>query len=83
MKTFEKWLDKDNYRFAYIVKNNDSSVDYIIKQYGVENSEWCRVSFNTFKNRGGKVYDNNGHCTECKNIKEIKELVEFLVEGIC
>lgn len=79
MKTFEKWLDKKHYQIKYSI---DTTSFYTI--YKIKGSEGtCKVSFNHFKSRGCTLTDDRGNQTECKNIKECIELVEFLVEGIC
>ena len=77
MKTFEKWLDKTNYK--YNVLNKQDSTEYRVS--GKEGC--CLVVFNHAKNRGCLVYDDYGYMRPCKNVKDTIELVDLLSGGIC
>lgn len=77
MKTFEKWLDKSNYKFE--VRHGSFTTECRIR--GTEGH--CKVLFNHFKSRGCSVIDDNGFTTEVPSVKKAIEIVDFLVGGIC
>ena len=75
MKTFESWLNKKGYEFMKEDIFDGAKVEFKMNGYTIQMYR---------HRRGGYLLDHStGSTTEFYTVKEIKELMEFLIEGIC